>query len=158
MRIGVISDTHLLGYDERLKEIFNRYFHDVDLILHVGDLVELSVLDVFGDREIKAVCGNMDSFFVRQTLPERLIFEIKGFRLGMMHGWGNAENLENKIYQLLKQVDCVIYGHTHYPVNKVKEGVLFFNPGSATDKRFARSNTVGILDIDDKIRGKIIEI
>ena len=60
MRIGVISDTHLPGYDKKLKTIVERYFRDVDLILHAGDLVDLGVLEVFGNRPVKAVCGNMD--------------------------------------------------------------------------------------------------
>jgi putative phosphoesterase len=154
----VISDTHLRGYDERLKIIVERYFHDVELILHTGDLVDISVLDVFRGRKIMAVYGNMDPFSVQKSLPESLIFEVGGFRLGMMHGWGNADNLEEKIYQLLKPVDCVIYGHTHCPVNKIKNGILFFNPGSAFDKRYARENTLGILDIGDEIRGTIVEI
>lgn len=158
VRIGVISDTHLPGYDVKLKRIVERYFHDVDLIIHVGDLVDLSVLSVFGDREVKAVCGNMDPLSVRKHLPDRLILDIQGFRIGVMHGWGTSENLEEKIYQLLGPVDCIIYGHTHSPVNRVKRGVLFFNPGSALDKRFARENTVGILEIDEQIRGEIVEI
>jgi len=154
----VISDTHLPGYHEKLKKIADRYFSDVDLILHAGDLVDMTVLDVFGDRPVKAVCGNMDPFSVRQRLPDRLVLEILGFRLGMMHGWGHNENLEEKIYQLLGPVDCVIYGHTHYPANRMRQGVLFFNPGSALDKRYAPENTVGILEIGESITGEIIKI
>jgi len=159
VKIGVISDTHLPGYNEKLKRIVDRYFSDVDLILHAGDLVDMAVLDVFGDRDVKAVCGNMDPLSVRKQLPDRLIMEINGFRLGMMHGWGgNAENISEKIYRILGPVDCLIYGHTHYPDNRMNEGVLFFNPGSAIDKRYALENTVGILEIGDQIQGKIIKI
>jgi predicted phosphodiesterase len=32
-----------------------------------------------------------------------------------------------------KNVDCVVYGHTHKPANHVKDNILFFNPGSAAD-------------------------
>jgi uncharacterized protein len=158
VRIGVISDTHLPGYDKKLKKIVERYFRDVDLILHAGDLVDLGVLEVFGDRPVKAVCGNMDPVSVRQVLPDHLILEIQGFRLGLMHGWGNSDNLEEKIYTILGPLDCLIYGHTHYPVNEVKQGVLFFNPGSALDKRYAPENTVGILEIGDSITGRILKI
>jgi len=158
LKIGVISDTHLSGYNENLKRIVDRYFSDVDMILHAGDLVDIAVLDVFGDRNVKAVCGNMDTPSVRKQLPDRLILEISGFRIGMMHGWGNAENLAEKIYRMLGPVDCLIYGHTHYPDNRMKQGALFFNPGSALDKRYARENTVGILEIGDRIRGEIVKI
>jgi len=158
VRIGVISDTHLPGYDKKLKKIVERYFRDVDLILHAGDLVDLGVLEAFGERPVTAVCGNMDPLSVRQVLPDHLILEIQGFRLGLMHGWGNSDNIEEKISSFLGPLDCIIYGHTHYPVNEVKQGVLFFNPGSALDKRYAPENTVGILEIGDSITGKILKI
>ncbi len=158
VKIGVISDTHLACASRRLRGIVDRYFHDVDRIIHVGDLVDLSVLDVFGTREVLAVCGNSDPLSVRQQLPERLLLEIGRFRLGVMHGWGYPEHLAERIYALLAPVDCVIYGHTHHPVNRRKEGVLFFNPGSALDNRYSPENTVGILEIADRIKGNIIKI
>ncbi|HDQ03338.1 MAG TPA: metallophosphoesterase, partial [Deltaproteobacteria bacterium] len=70
-KIGVISDTHLDGFDGKLKSIVARHFHDVDMIFHAGDLVDLGVLDVFGPKEVKAVCGNMDSRQAREKLPEK---------------------------------------------------------------------------------------
>jgi len=51
-----------------------------------------------------------------------------------------------------------VYGHTHRAANEVRDGILFFNPGSATDKRFASRNTIGILEVGEKINGKIIEL
>ncbi len=158
MKIGVISDTHLTGAGRKLRGIVDRYFHEVDRIIHVGDLVDLSVLDVFGTREVLAVFGNSDPLSVRQQLPDRLLLEIGGFRLGVMHGWGYPEHLAEKICALLSPVDCVIYGHTHHPVNRWKQGVLFFNPGSALDNRYAPENTVGILEIGNRIKGNIIRI
>ena len=158
MKIGVISDTHLAGYDERLKNILDNHFQDVDLILHAGDLVDIRVLDSFEGKEFMAVCGNMDTAPVRAILPDRLIFEIEGHRIGMMHGWGMPFNLEQKLLKELGPVDCMVYGHSHKPANVTKNGILFFNPGSAIDKRFAAHNTVGILEIGEKIKGEIIEI
>jgi predicted phosphodiesterase len=40
----------------------------------------------------------------------------------------------------------------------VKDDVLYFNPGSATDRFFTKTNTIGILEIGEAIRGRIIEI
>ena len=58
-----------------------------------------------------------------------------------------------------KGVDAIIFGHSHEPVNMVKNGVLFFNPGSPTDKIFAKANSYGILEITDKkIEGKILRL
>jgi len=158
LKIGVISDTHLTDYDDKLKVVLTKLFYDVDMILHAGDLVDLRVLEIFGRKDIKAVCGNMDNHLAKEKLPEQLIFEIKGFKFGLMHGWGSPSDIEEKILAKLGDVDCVIYGHTHKPANHKKDKVLFFNPGSAVDRRFASSRTVGILEIDKEVSGRIINI
>jgi len=44
-------------------------------------------------------------------------------------------------------------------MNEIKNGVLYFNPGSPTDKIFSQVNTFGILTIKNKkITGKIVNI
>ena len=158
MKIGVISDTHLAGYDERLKRILHEHFNDVELILHAGDLVDMRVLDIFEGKDIKAVCGNMDPSSVRELLPDRLIFTLNNYRIGLIHGWGMPFGIENKLLKEIGNVDCLVYGHTHRATNVFRDGVLFFNPGSATDKRFASRNTIGILNIRGRISGEIIEL
>jgi uncharacterized protein len=158
VNIGVISDTHLSGYDARLARIVAEHFKDVDLILHAGDLVDLRVLDIFGGKEVKVVSGNMDTVTAKDKLPQQLIFEIKGFTIGLIHGWGSPLGIESKLLAKLGKVDCVVYGHTHKPANYKENGVLFFNLGSAVDKRFAETRTIGILEIDKEIKGRIISI
>jgi len=158
VKIGVISDTHLAGYDKRLTYLMDNHFRDVDLILHAGDLVDIRVLDSFEGKEVRAVYGNMDPKSVRATLPDRLVFELGGHRIGMMHGWGMPFNLEQKLLKELGPVDCLVYGHSHKPANRIKNGILFFNPGSAIDRRFTTHNTVGILEIGNGIKGEILEI
>jgi putative phosphoesterase len=158
VKIGVISDTHLAGYDKRLKYLMDNHFRDVDLILHAGDLVDIRVLDSFEGKEVRAVYGNMDPDSVRAILPDRLVFELGGHRIGMMHGWGMPFNLEQKLLKELGPVDCLVYGHSHKPANRIKNGILFFNPGSAIDRRFTTHNTVGILEIGNGIKGEILEI
>lgn len=157
-KIGVISDTHLAGYDAGLARVVAEHFKDADLILHAGDLVDLRVLNIFAGKEIKAVCGNMDNLSVKDKLPEQLIFEIKGFTIGLAHGWGSPLGLEDKLLAKLGRVNCIVYGHTHKPANHRVNGVLFFNPGSAVDKRFVVSKTIGIIEIDKEIEGRIISI
>lgn len=158
MKIGVISDTHLSGYDDRLRRLLDNHFNDVSLILHAGDLVDIRVLDSFAGKEVKAVCGNMDPQSVRQSLPDRLVMNIDNYRIGVIHGWGMPFGIEKKLLREIGRVDCLVYGHTHRAANEVRDGILFFNPGSATDKRFASHNTVGILEIGDAIKGKIIAL
>ncbi|MFA5410321.1 MAG: metallophosphoesterase family protein [Candidatus Omnitrophota bacterium] len=162
MKIGVISDTHI---PDRAKEIPQEVLRDlkgVEMILHAGDLVELSVLDklkaVFG--KVRAVCGNMDPYEVRKVLPEKEIITLGKYKIGMMHGYGAPHKLVELMEKVFKGegVDLVVFGHSHQPINEKRNGVIYFNPGSLTDKIFAPYNSYGIIEINDKIEAKIIKI
>ena len=158
MKIGIISDTHLHNYSLELKRIVDTYFGDVDMVMHAGDIVEMEVLDAFLTKKIEVVAGNMDPASLRNHFPVKKIIKVEAFKIGLIHGWGSPVGLENRISNEFTEIDCLVYGHTHYPVNQIINGVLFFNPGSATEKRFTKRNTVGILEISERIMGKLIEI
>ncbi len=76
----------------------------------------------------------------------------------MIHGWGSPRGMEEKILTRFSDANCIVYGHTHKPANCKKGNVLFFNPGSAADRHFASSKTIGILEIDKEVAGRIINI
>ena len=159
MKIGVLSDTHLTGYDERLQEIADGPFGDCDMILHAGDIVAEGVLEVFGTKDVYAVRGNMDVPSLQRQLPEKLVVSAKGLRIGIMHGWGGPFGIEQRILNEFSDIDCLVYGHTHHAVNKTVEGLLIFNPGSATGRTMGRKNSVGILEIENhRISGRIIKL
>ena len=158
LKIGVISDTHLDDYNDEIRKRVLEHFSDVDMVLHAGDIVDLNVLEIFGDKEIRAVCGNMDNVSVREKFPENLLFELNGFKILLTHGWGSPWGIEERISAGFKDIDCVVYGHTHKPANHRKDNVLFFNPGSAVDRYFNSSQTIGILEIEKDITGRIIKI
>lgn len=156
--IGVISDTHLERYDEIMHQRLWGHFRNVDMILHAGDMVNPDVLKMFDGKEIKAVSGNMDSYQVREKYPERLFFEINGWTFMLVHGWGSPWGIEERITAGVDAVDCVVYGHTHQPASHKKRDTYFFNPGSAVDRFFNSSKTIGILEVDKEITGRIIKI
>jgi len=128
IKVGVISDTHLEDYDDKMRRSIAEHFSDVDMILHAGDMVDLRVLKIFGGKEIKAVCGNMDHYSVREKFPENLLFEIKGFKFLLIHGWGSPWDIEERISVGFKNVDCIVYGHTHKPANHKKIMCCFLIP------------------------------
>ncbi|GAI85943.1 unnamed protein product, partial [marine sediment metagenome] len=109
-------------------------------------------------KEVKAVYGNMDPPDVRKLLSGKLLLELNSYKVGLIHGWGVPFGIEKKLRKEFDDIDCLVYGHTHKAVNMVRDNILFFNPGSATDRRFSKHNTIGILEVNDKITGKIIEI
>jgi len=158
MKIGVISDTHLYDLSPELERINDTYLKDVDMILHAGDMVEVAVLDAFLPTRIEAVAGNMDVPSVRNQFPVKRIIKVNGFRIGLIHGWGGPAGIEERIRKEFTNIDCLVYGHTHRPANHVAEGVLFFNPGSLTEKHYTKENSLGFLEITDRICGFIVNL
>ena len=160
MRIGVISDTHIKNKNEALPKVICEEFKNVDMILHAGDLVKISVLDELKKfAEVKAVVGNMDYPEVVSSLPKKELIKIGKFKIGLIHGYGPPEGLIERIRKEFDgQIDAIIFGHSHRPVNELIDNILFFNPGSPTDKIFAPYNSFGIIEINNKIKAKIITL
>ncbi|MFH1753309.1 MAG: metallophosphoesterase family protein [Candidatus Omnitrophota bacterium] len=159
MRIGVVSDTHMPRTALELPKKMLEDFKNVDLILHAGDLTSPDVLSVLKRiAPTKAVCGNMDDQELQYNLPTKEIITAGKFRIGLMHGFGPPFGLLERVSKEFSGVDVVVFGHSHSPVNVVKKGVLYFNPGSPTDTIFTRQNGYGILEINDKIKGEIIKL
>lgn len=158
MKIGVLSDTHLLFRDSRLERIVADYFCDVDVILHAGDIVSEAVLEAFDGKDVIAVCGNMDPPSLRQTLPSKRIVEVGDHRIGLIHGWGSPVGIEKRVLAEFEQIDCLVFGHTHEAQAGEMDGVYLFNSGSPTERRYARSTTIGILETGETIEGTIIPV
>ncbi|MBW1729948.1 MAG: metallophosphoesterase family protein [Deltaproteobacteria bacterium] len=157
-RIGVISDTHLHRVTKEFERLYEEYLADKDLIVHAGDIVSMDVVEFLSRKPLKVVSGNMDPVEVRKRLPSKEVIEIEGFRIGLIHGWGAAADLERRVLNEFRNVDVIIYGHSHYPFNEVMEGVLMFNPGTATGYASAGFHSLGILDVEDTVKGEIIKL
>ena len=158
MKIGVISDTHLTRDHRGLADAIERHFKDTDLILHAGDVVDPQALEVFAGRKLVLVAGNMDSQAIRDAAPVKRIIPAGRFTIGLIHGWGAPDGIEERLIKEFDAIDVLVYGHTHHASSRIKNGVLFFNPGSATDRRFAPFTSVGILEIGREITSSIIPL
>jgi len=62
MKIGVISDTHIPDRADSIPKEIMEAFKKVDMIIHTGDFVKMSVLDKLKSvcKNVIAVRGNMD--------------------------------------------------------------------------------------------------
>ena len=160
MRILVLSDTHIPIVAQDLPPAVYKAIESADMIFHAGDLVDVKFLDKLRAlKEVKAVCGNMDSKETCAQLKIKELITIGKFKIGMIHGYGAPSGLLNTIGREFDDVDCIVFGHSHTATNLKKDGVLYFNPGSPTDRIFASRNSYGILEITGKkIEGRIIEI
>ena len=158
MKIGVISDTHLNDVDSRLTTIYQKYFFDVDMIIHAGDLVSPAIVDFLSKKPLHVVQGNMDNSSIQEGFPKKAILDVHGFRLGLIHGWGSPFGIERRIRSEFKDVHVIVYGHSHRPANHVDKGILFFNPGTATGLCMSGSNSIGLLNIGKEVEGTIIKL
>lgn len=162
LRIGVIADTHIPISAMHVPKKITDAFRKVDMVAHAGDILELSVLDELKKScaDIKAVWGNMDPYETRKKLPETEIFGFGSHKIGLTHGKGDPAGLIRQLAEKFKDdsVDIIIFGHAHYPVNEEHNGILYFNPGSATDTIYAPYNSYGIIEINDKIEARIVKL
>lgn len=160
MRIVVISDTHAHSLEELPKPIIDACKKS-DLIVHCGDYTSKELLDELKRLgKFKGVHGNMDSDEIRKELPEKEIFKIGKTNIGIIHGWGAPFGLDDRVRKVFEneKVDLIIYGHSHFPYNELKDNIWFFNPGSATGSFPAFQKTYGLITIDKEIKCEIVRL
>lgn len=125
---------------------------DVDLIVHAGDFTETAVLEgLRGLKEVKAVCGNMDSSAIKMALPRKELFVAAGKRIGAMHGWGMPLGIAGRVRGEFDDADVIIFGHSHVSCNERFKGALMFNPGRCRD-------SYGLLTITEDIKAEIVRL
>ncbi|HEX2045044.1 MAG TPA: metallophosphoesterase family protein, partial [Gaiellaceae bacterium] len=136
--IALLGDTHLPRGSRRLPAECVRLLDAADLIVHVGDFTALSVLDDLRRlAPVAAVHGNMDEPALRRALPERLVVEAEGLRIGLVHDAGPARGRHERLVAAFPGCGLVAYGHSHLPeVSRVGE-TWIVNPGSPTERRRA---------------------
>jgi len=156
MKVGVLSDTHLRVPDESFKRLMRERFSDVDAVIHAGDIVSHAVLDYLSAWELYAVAGNMDGWEIAERLPKKRVITLGGKNIGIIHGGGAPNDLEERVLSSFTDLSCIVFGHSHNPVNKKHNGVLLFNPGSPTDSRYTKKNSIGYLTIGEEITGEIV--
>ncbi len=159
MKVGIISDTHVPGAAPSLPPAVFEIFRGVDLILHAGDIVELSVLDELrAIAPVEAVAGNMDGLEAHQKLPSKKVLSLGKFSIGLIHGKYKIDIQKEMIRKEFDKVDLVVYGHSHTPFWGKVGDTLFLNPGSPTDNKHAPFHSVAILTVDEDLTAEIIRI
>ncbi len=159
MKVGVISDTHVPGAAPSLPPAVFEIFKGVDLILHAGDIVEPSVLnELEAVAPVEAVAGNMDNDELHRKLPARKVLTLGRFSVGLTHGKYRIDVQREMIRKEFGDVDLIVYGHSHIPFWGKVGDVLFLNPGSPTDKRYAPYNSVALLTVGDALSAEIVRL
>lgn len=157
MKIGVLSDTHLTSVTEDFKKMLKKQFGDVDMIIHGGDMTSVAVYDHLSNWELRAVRGNMDDYELEALLPVKRVELIMGKKIGIIHGRGSPHTIEDVVFGEFKDIDIIVFGHSHVPANVRRGGVIMFNPGSYRGS-YLHKGTVGIIEIGNEITFRHIEV
>lgn len=176
MKVGVISDTH--GNAAVWREVVEKHFKDVELIIHAGDILyhgprnplsggydpaELAELINSCPVPVVFAKGNCDSAVDQMMLlypiqsPYAFV-QLAGRRLIAHHGDGlNREEMISLARRY--RADVFISGHTHVPVLEEVSGVILLNPGSPTLPKGDGTPTVALLESTDALlKVNIIDI
>jgi putative phosphoesterase len=150
MKIGVISDTHGLLRPEAV-ELLRGSEH----IIHAGDIGSPEIIPALEKiAPVTAIRGNVDTQPWARRFAETEVVELEGFHIYVIHD-ANALDLNPRAAGFA----AVISGHSHQPKQEMKDGVLYFNPGSAGPRRFKLPISVGrLVTADGKMSGEILEI
>lgn len=157
MKIAVLADTHIPKKARRLPDRALEIIKESDMLIHAGDILTTEFLDYLrGLLPLHAVLGNND---LGVELPFSLQIEVEGLKLAVIHDSGPTKGRGRRMKRLFPEADAVVFGHSHIPTNSVEEGLLLFNPGSATDKRRQPHHTMGTLVVArGSISGTIVEL
>lgn len=145
MKIGLISDTHN-HWPKGIEDLFG----DRDLILHAGDIGSYTILRKLEDlAPTRAVYGNVDLYSVASELSSRLLLDLEGIPLLLIHNIGKIHDFISRLkrgeFNLMPRV--VVFGHTHEPIFQKYGEIYFVNPGSAGVPGKNRRQTVMHLEI-----------
>ena len=117
MRLGVISDTHGVLRDEVIEKL-----KGCDYIIHAGDVGGKEIIDKLESiTKTFVVRGNNDKDEWGLTLPEYIEIEMDEVLIYVAH---NKEDIPKD----LKEVDLVIYGHSHKFYNETIDNIVYLNP------------------------------
>jgi hypothetical protein len=147
---GVISDTHGLLRPEALAAL-----RGADRIIHAGDVGGPEVLAALAAlAPVTAVRGNNDRGPWADALPASEVVEAGGVSLYVIH-----DVAEIDLDPRAAGVRVVVSGHSHRPGQTERDGVLWFNPGSAGPRRFRLPIALGRLTVEAGVaRGEILTL
>jgi putative phosphoesterase len=151
IRVGLISDTHGL-----LRPEATAFLRGCDHIVHGGDIGHAGILEELGAlAPVTAVRGNNDRGTWADSIRETELFSIGDVYIYAIHDLAQID-----IDPAAAGVHAVVSGHSHKPVVKDRDGVLFVNPGSAGPRRFKLPISVGELIIasDGSVSARTVEL
>lgn len=165
-KILIVGDTHISSFKDLPNKIL-QFIKESDWIIHVGDYTSKNIVEGF--YQLKAnyftgVYGNSDPLAIRKLLPPKIITDISGKRIGIIHpeSGGPEDLLEKRVMKEFKakNVDIIVYGHSHEAKIQWVDNTLLVNPGRGYIDEFSYSPsaTIAIITLGKEIKAKIKRI
>jgi putative phosphoesterase len=150
LRIGLISDTHAL-----LRPEASTFLRGCAHIIHAGDVGNRKILEELSAiAPTTAVRGNNDTGPRAETLSETELLQFGKVFLYLIHDLSQLD-----IDPQAAGVGVVVSGHSHQPVIRERNDVLYINPGSAGPRRFKLPISIGeIIIAGHSVSPRIIEL
>ncbi|HID39321.1 MAG TPA: metallophosphoesterase [Calditrichaeota bacterium] len=143
MIIGIISDTH-----GRVPAEVHKYFKQVDQIIHAGDIGNPQVITELKTlAPVIAVYGNVDGFPLVSDLKRIRFFSLENKRFCLTHIVSTPKVFSYELFRMNREVDIVIFGHTHIAEKKEYNSILFVNPGSASHSKPGKQKSVALMEL-----------
>ena len=137
MLVGVVSDTHgnLAGVKQLKAHLESR---GVSTVIHLGDdYGDLDLLELAG-FQVLGVPGVYCPEYSQDHIPNRRVVELNGVNLFLTHT-PTRHRLDAPAdpdpHSQTGQVELVLYGHTHAPAIKMRQGTIWLNPGHLRDRK-----------------------
>ncbi|RJQ65920.1 MAG: metallophosphoesterase [Desulfobacteraceae bacterium] len=142
MIIGVISDTHGV-----LKQGALAALRGVDHIIHAGDVGSPEVISALRLlAPVTAVRGNIDRGAWAWSLPVEEMVVLDGKTFYVLHDVNDLA-----LEPASTGIQVIVSGHTHQPLIKNAKDVLYFNPGSASQRRRGGPLSIGHIRISAQL-------
>lgn len=147
MKILIVSDTH--GHEKNLETVIEKTV-PVDLFIHLGDIEgHEDYIEALAGCPVHMVSGNNDFF---SELPREEELQLGRYRVLITHGhyYGVSVGTSRlKEEAASRNIDIVMYGHTHRPEIDREEEVTVVNPGSLSyPRQWGRKPSYLIMELD----------
>lgn len=133
MKILIVSDTH--KHNENMFQILED-IGQLDMVIHCGDAEGAEhIIREKINCPLYIVSGNNDFF---SELDNEIVFNIEEKNILLTHGhyYYVSMGMDRLVEEAKsRDIDIVIYGHTHRPHIENIDGVTVLNPGSISYPR-----------------------
>lgn len=134
--VGIISDTH-----GTLTQAACDALEGCERIIHAGDIGSPNVLyRLESIAPVTAVLGNCDYIDYGPSVASVATPVFSGVRFKVVHRLRD-------IGPIPPDTKVIVSGHTHKASLKEAGGILYVNPGSATEPRGSRMPTVALVTV-----------